>query len=72
MADIALVFHGLMQHPATSRLRNAITNAANGNLFPPQQADRSCARIYLLLSSQGGNLDDGFGLTIICCAPLSL
>jgi ATP-dependent protease ClpP protease subunit len=59
MGEVALVFHGPINGPATTKLRNAICGMANGGSskdgLPP-------SRLWLLMSSGGGNLEDGFSL----------
>lgn len=59
MTTVALVFHGPINPPATVRLRNAICGAT-GSL--PGLNGQPCSKLYLLMSSPGGNLDDGFSL----------
>jgi len=60
MSEVALIFHGPINHPATVRLRNAICNAMGG-WFPAQNAVR-CSKLFLLFSSGGGSIEDGFSL----------
>lgn len=60
MSEIALSFAGPITHPATTKLRSALCGAALGGV--PAQNGQRPTRIYLLLSSQGGNLDDGLSL----------
>jgi ATP-dependent protease ClpP protease subunit len=58
--DVAVLFHGPINTPATNKLRTVICSVANrgtdGNTTPP------CKRLWLLMSSLGGSLDDGFSL----------
>jgi ATP-dependent protease ClpP protease subunit len=60
MSDIALVFNGPIYAPATVKLRTSICGAANGG-FPMQNGQKP-QTIFLLLSSGGGNIDDGLSL----------
>jgi ATP-dependent protease ClpP protease subunit len=64
MAAVALVFSGPIGHPATSRLRNALCGIANEQIMGPnnQPMGRRYDKLYLLLNSGGGSLDDGFAL----------
>jgi ATP-dependent protease ClpP protease subunit len=57
---VALVFNGPINHPATTKLRNAICAAVNGGLAG--QAGVCCNPLYLLISSPGGAIEDGFSL----------
>jgi ATP-dependent Clp protease protease subunit len=60
MTDIALAYNGPINTPATTKLRSAICGLANrgtdGNTAAP------CQKLWLLLNSSGGNLDDGLSL----------
>lgn len=60
MSEVALVFNGPISAPATVRLRSAICAATNGG-FPGQNGTR-CRKLWLLISSGGGNIEDGFAL----------
>jgi ATP-dependent protease ClpP protease subunit len=60
MAQLAIVFNGPISPPASTRLRNAICGAANGGIAglnnqPPE-------KIWILMSSGGGGIEDGFSL----------
>jgi len=65
MATAILNFHGPINHPATTRLRNAVyqvigmqkTNAAGQPIGGKLYDD-----LLLMLNSTGGSLDDGFSL----------
>ena len=54
MPTIALNFHGPINHPATTKLRNALCQIVNDQ----QRFDS----LILLMNSTGGPLDDGFSL----------
>ena len=58
--DIAIVFNGPINTPATTKLRTMICSAANrgldGNTAVP------CTKLWLLMNSGGGSLDDGLSL----------
>ena len=48
----ALSFFGPVRHPATKNLRNLCCQYANEN----------CSKVFMLFSSSGGSIDDGFSL----------
>ncbi|MGC2518295.1 MAG: ATP-dependent Clp protease proteolytic subunit [Burkholderiales bacterium] len=60
MTANGLVFSGPITHPATTKLRNAICGAVNG-VFAGQN-NQKCEKLFLLMNSSGGSLDDGFSL----------
>lgn len=60
MAEVALVYHGNIGVPATTRLRNALCSAALGGLA--QLNNVRPTKLYLLISSMGGSLEDGISL----------
>jgi ATP-dependent protease ClpP protease subunit len=64
MAGVALVFNGPIGHPATTRLRTGLCGIANEQIIGPnnQPMGRRYDKIYLLLNSGGGAIDDGFSL----------
>src|SRR6478752_3066393 len=61
MTDVALTFHGPTNYPATKILRNVLCNFGNGQ---PNQAfgGKIFTKLYLLLSSEGGSIEDAFSL----------
>lgn len=61
MPSVALVFHGPTNYPATKNLRNALCNFAGGQ---PNQSFGGVTfnELYLLLSSEGGSVEDAFSL----------
>jgi ATP-dependent protease ClpP protease subunit len=58
--DIAIVFHGPINPPATIRLRNAICQTTNRGL--DGNTATICTRLWLLMSSSGGSIEDGIGI----------
>lgn len=59
MAAIGFNFHGPINHPATTKLRNACCMAINERL---QDGKRKFSEMYLFLNSTGGSVEDGIGL----------
>ncbi|UPJ30299.1 ATP-dependent Clp protease proteolytic subunit [Bradyrhizobium sp. CW1] len=59
MAAVALVFHGPTNYPATKILRNVLCNFGNGQ---PVQSGALYDTIYLMLSSEGGSIEEAFSL----------
>lgn len=58
---VALVFHGPTNYPATKSLRNAL--CAFGNKLPnASQGGKVFDKMYLLMSSEGGNIEDAISL----------
>jgi ATP-dependent Clp protease, protease subunit len=63
MAIIGLSFHGPINHPATTKLRNALCGFANERLTEgPNAGKRRYAGLYLFMNSLGGQVDDGLSL----------
>jgi ATP-dependent protease ClpP protease subunit len=63
MATAALNFHGPIQHPATTKLRNALCSIANERSQDAANAGkRKFNKLCLFISSSGGSLDDGVSL----------
>jgi ATP-dependent protease ClpP protease subunit len=63
MAIIGLNFHGPINHPATTKLRNALCGFANDRIAEgPNAGKRRNERIYLFMNSLGGQVDDGVAL----------
>jgi ATP-dependent protease ClpP protease subunit len=58
MSEVALAFNGPINAPATTRLRNAICGIANGG----NTNNQIPSKFWLLISSSGGNVEDGFAL----------
>jgi ATP-dependent protease ClpP protease subunit len=61
MSAVALAFHGPTSYPATKNLRNALCNFGGGQ---PNQGLNGVVfkKLYLLLSSEGGSIEDAFSL----------
>lgn len=59
MTAVAFVFHGPTNYPATRNLRNAICGWASGR---PAQDGIVYTEMYLLLSSDGGSVEEAFSL----------
>jgi ATP-dependent protease ClpP protease subunit len=61
MSGIALVFHGPTSYPATKNLRNAL--CAFGSCLPHANYNGAVFdKIYLLMTSEGGNIEDALSL----------
>jgi len=61
MTSVALVFHGPTSYPATKNFRNALCNFAGGQPSP-NFGSAIFTEVYLLLSSEGGSVEDAFSL----------
>jgi ATP-dependent protease ClpP protease subunit len=59
MPAVAFVFHGPTNYPATKFLRNAICGWCGGR---PVQDGTVYTEMYLLLSSEGGSVEEAFSL----------
>jgi hypothetical protein len=59
MPAVAFVFHGPTNYPATKFLRNAMCGWASGR---PVQDGTTYTEMYLLLSSEGGSVEEAFSL----------
>lgn len=59
MTAVALVFHGPTNYPATKILRNVLCNFGNGQA---SQNGTVYDTIYLMLSSEGGSVEEAFSL----------
>ncbi|QEX16122.1 hypothetical protein FRZ44_14140 [Hypericibacter terrae] len=70
MAAVAVIFHGPISHPATIRFRNALCQMVNE--AKPDGA-RKYDKLYLLMNSAGGSLDDGISLySLIRMLPMAV
>ena len=61
MPAVALVFHGATNYPATKNLRNALCGFGNG-LPNANHGGVVFDKIYLLLSSEGGSIEEALAL----------
>src|SRR5438045_1747161 len=61
MPSIALVFNGPTNYPATKTLRNVLCNFGGGQPVPAPNGV-IFTELYLLMSSDGGNVEDAFAL----------
>jgi ATP-dependent protease ClpP protease subunit len=59
MPDVALVFHGSTNYPATKNLRNALCNFGS---CQPNQNGEIFDNLYLLMSSDGGSIEEALSL----------
>jgi ATP-dependent protease ClpP protease subunit len=61
MPAVALVFHGPTNYPSTKNFRNALCNFGGGQ--PNQNFNNvTFDVVYLLMSSEGGSIEDAFAL----------
>ena len=58
--EVAIVFNGAINTPMTTKLRNAMCAALNGGYMG--QANLPCKKLWLLMNSGGGSIEDGFAL----------
>src|SRR5450759_373779 len=59
MATVCVNFHGPINHPATTKLRNVLCNAVNDRA---QDGKRKYDKLWLFMNSLGGAVDDGLAL----------
>jgi ATP-dependent Clp protease, protease subunit len=63
LAIVGFNFHGPISHPATTKLRNALCSGVNERFQDgPQVGRRKFDKLYLFLTSTGGQIDDGISL----------
>ncbi|MCU1301585.1 MAG: peptidase ClpP [Candidatus Sulfotelmatobacter sp.] len=63
MTIAGINFHGPISHPATTKLRNVICGGVNERLQQgPNTGKRRFDKLYLFISSSGGQVDDGISL----------
>ena len=59
MATVCVNFHGPINHPATTKLRNTLCAVLNDRT---PDGKRKHDKLWLLMNSLGGAIDDGFAL----------
>jgi ATP-dependent protease ClpP protease subunit len=59
MAIVCVNFHGPINHPATTKLRNVLCSGVNE---VDKDGKRKFDKLYLYFNSTGGSLDDGISL----------
>src|ERR1700674_5868490 len=59
MPTVCVNFHGPMNHPATTKLRNVLCGGVNER---DKNGKRKFDKLYLYFNSTGGSLDDGISL----------
>ncbi len=72
MSAVALTFHGPTNYPATKILRNVLCNFGGGQ---PNQGFGGVifTKLYLLLSSEGGSVEEAFSLyNLLRCLPVRI
>jgi ATP-dependent protease ClpP protease subunit len=63
MSVVGINFHGPITHPASVKLRNVICSAVNERIQNgPDAGKRNYEKIYLLINSLGGVVDDGMSI----------
>jgi ATP-dependent protease ClpP protease subunit len=72
MSEVALVFHGPTNYPATKILRNVLCNFGTGQ--PSSNFNGTIFKtLYLMLSSEGGSIEEAFSLyNLMRCLPVKI